>query len=140
MDNMEIDFSILEKALSKLVSAWDYCNSELAKSDVKLAEHLRSGAIQSFEFTYELTIKLLRRYLMNIESSDIVVRNMSFDELIRRCFNLEILHAEISVWRDFRRCRNITNHTYNENRAEEVMQKIPLFVQEITYLLDRIKK
>jgi len=65
MDNMEIDFSILEKVLSKLVSAWDYCNSELVKSDVKLAERLRSGAIQSFEFTYELTIKLLRRYLMN---------------------------------------------------------------------------
>jgi len=40
-----LDLSSLQKAISQLEEALEYCQSELAMNDTKLAQHLRAAAI-----------------------------------------------------------------------------------------------
>jgi len=136
---MTLDLRSFASAIGQLENALDYCNSELAASDPALAAHLRATAIQAFEFTYELSVKMLKRKLEQIESSKAVVRNMSFDELIRRGWALDFLNEEIAQWREFRKQRSTTSHTYDENKAELIYREIPRFLAEAKYLYTAIE-
>jgi nucleotidyltransferase-like protein len=46
-------------------------------------EQIRDGLIQRFEFTYELSHKMLRRYLKEIAASPDEIEQMPFADLIR---------------------------------------------------------
>jgi len=137
---MKLDLKSLASAIGQLENALEYCNSELAKTDPTLAAHLRAAAIQAFEFTYELSIKMLKRKLEQIESSEAVVRGITFDDLIRRGWAKGFLNEEIAQWREFRKQRGTTSHTYDENKAELIYQEIPRFLAEAKYLYATIEK
>jgi len=137
---MTLDLKSFASAIGQLENALDYCNSELAASDPALAAHLRAAAIQAFEFTYELSVKMLKRKLEQIESSKAVVRSMSFDDLMRRGWALDFLNEEIAQWREFRKQRGTTSHTYDENKAELIYREIPRFLAEAKYLYAAIEK
>jgi len=136
---MILDLRSFANAIRQLENALDYCNSNLARSDPMLAAHLRAAAIQAFEFTYELSIKILKRKLGQIESSEAVVRGMSFDELIRRGWAIGLLNEEIAQWREFRKQRGTTSHTYDGNKAELIYREIPRFLAEAKYLYNAIE-
>ena len=130
-----IDTSSLRNAIAQLDEAMDYCRSDLAERDPKLARHLRAAAIQAFEFTYELAIKLLRRSLAETEANPADVRDATFNELIRLGYARGLLVSEIIVWKEFRRHRGSTSHAYDEAMAEEVFAGIPAFLTEAKTLL-----
>jgi len=132
---MNLNLNPLCRAISQLENALEYCNSDLAKSDPALAEHLRAAAIQAFEFTYELCLKMIRRQLEQIESHPNAALNATFDELIRRAFSLDLLNEKIAQWRTFRARRNISSHTYDGEKAGLIYQEIPRFLAEAKYLL-----
>ena len=46
-------------------------------------EQVRDGLIQRFEFTYELSHRMLRRYLRELAASPDEIEQMSFADLIR---------------------------------------------------------
>jgi len=83
---------------------------------------------------------MLKRGLENMESSDFVVRDMTFDELIRRAWSVGLLNEEIAQWREFRKQRGITSHTYDEDKAEWVYQGIPRFLAEAKHLHAALEK
>jgi Nucleotidyltransferase substrate binding protein like len=60
---MAIDITSLRNAMAQLETAISYANSALAASDPGLREQLRNSVIQCFGFTYELSHKMLKRYL-----------------------------------------------------------------------------
>lgn len=137
---MTLDLTSLSKAIAQLEDALTYCNSDLAKSDDRLALHLRAGAIQAFEFTYELTFKILKRYLEATEVSPSTVEEMTFNDLVRRGYKLGLLQAEISDWKEFRKDRGTTSHAYDEEKAKDVYENIPKFLIEAKFLLSGIQK
>jgi len=136
---MTLDLKSFASAIGQLENALEYCNSELAKADPILAAHLRAAAIQAFEFTYELSTKMLKRQLEQTESSAAVVHGMSFDALIRRGWALGFLNEEIAQWREFRKQRGTTSHTYDGNKAELIYREIPRFLAEAKYLYNAIE-
>jgi nucleotidyltransferase substrate binding protein (TIGR01987 family) len=138
--NMPLDLSSLRDAIAQAEDALSYTRSDLAKNDAGLAMHLQAGSIQAFEFTYELSIKTLKRYLQETEATPSDVEEMSFNQLIRRGYELGLLQAEIEQWRDFRRSRGLTSHTYNKEKAEGVFTRIPDFLREATFLLMQLEK
>ena len=136
---MTIDIAPFLKAIAQVDEALVYCNSELAHSDERLALHLRAAAIQAFEFTYELTFKTLKRYLEMTEVSPSEIDEMSFNNLVRRGLEAGLLSAELVVWKQFRKDRGTTSHTYNEDKAEAVVMSIPAFLQKAKYLAAQIQ-
>src|SRR4051812_42717669 len=106
-----IDFTPLQKALEQLRSAID----EQSREPHRLL--LRAGLIQTFEYSFELSHKMLRRYLAATEPNPDDVIELTFEGLIRRADELGLVAAPVSTWKQFRQARTDTSHTYNEEKA-----------------------
>ena len=117
---MEIDLSPLKKALNSLSEAIDSTTNEKFMSSLTCSQQrtMRAGVIQNFEFTYELSWKMLRRHLKNEEGDDEVTR-LSRKDLYRLAAQKGFLE-DPEAWFVFHRGRNETSHTYDENTAKEV--------------------
>ena len=135
-----IDFHGLERAISQLRTTLEYCGSDLAKQDAKLAQVFRAAAIQAFEFTYELSHKLLRRYLAETAPSVDAIIELSFPDLVRKGNARAVVSSDWKVWAEFRRLRSLTSHTYGESCAAELFAAIPGFVVEVEHLLMAMQK
>lgn len=137
---MELDFSSLAKAIAQLETALSYAESDKAGEDEVLSHLLRAAAIQAFEYTYELSVKLLRRYLEEANATPGLVREMSFNELIRLGYETGLLQAELLTWKHFRQNRGTTSHGYDEDKAQEVYEGIPEFLTEVKFLYNKLTK
>ncbi len=137
---MVLDFSPLENAVMQLEEALEIHGSELALSDPRLKRHLRAAVIQAFEFTYELSFRMLRRYLELASPNPAEIDGLVFNEIIREAYRQALVRSELPVWREYRRNRGTTSHTYNEERAQEVFESVPDFLQDARYLLSRLRE
>jgi len=137
---MKLDTSSLRNAIGQLEEALAFCNGELARSNAKIAHLFRTAAIQTFEFTYELSWKMLRRYLEVTSATPEAVDQMAFPDLIRTGSEQALLLSGWDVWKDFRKARGITSHVYDEAKANEVFAVIPRFRDEARFLLNRLEE
>ncbi|HEY2617316.1 MAG TPA: HI0074 family nucleotidyltransferase substrate-binding subunit [Acetobacteraceae bacterium] len=103
-------------------------------------EQLRDGLIQRFEFTYELSHRMLRRYLRMVAASTDLFDRMPFQDLIRTGDEQGLLHGDWPLWRRFRDTRARTSHTNSAPVAQQVVAGIPDFLAEATYLLDQLRQ
>lgn len=132
---MSIDFSTLSRAIGQLEKSLIYANSDLAKSDPGLKEQLRNSVIQCFEFTYELSHKMLKRYIESTAASPDEVDLGTFQNLVRTGNEKGLLRSDWSKWRTYRQARNDSSHAYDEDKAEAVFEIAPDFLDEARYLL-----
>ena len=137
---MPLDLTTLEKAAAQLEGALRYARDARAKGDAELALHLRAGAIQAFEFTYELAFKVLKRALKTDEVDPSAVDDMSFDRVVRRAYDLGLIRGEPSLWQGFRRDRGTTSHAYDELKAAAVFTAIPEFLDEGRFLIQGLER
>jgi len=131
---MSLDFSPLANAINQLEKSLDYATSPLAKNDPGLFEQLRNSVIQCFEFTYELSHKMLKRFLEETAASTEDIDTRSFQELIRTGNEKGLLRSDWLVWRTYRQARNNSSHTYDADKAEQVYQIAPDFLLEAKHL------
>jgi nucleotidyltransferase-like protein len=68
-------------------------------------EQIRDGLIQRFEFTYELSHKVLRRFLKEIAASPDEIDRLPFADLIRTGSAQGLLRGDWPAWRGFAKCR-----------------------------------
>ncbi len=129
-----IDFTPLEKAVHQLQSAI----VEQGREPDRLL--LRAGLIQTFEYTYELSHKMIRRHLAETEPNPDAVAELTFEGLIRRADELGLVSAPVAEWKRFREARSETSHTYSEEKALKVVARIPVFAREVAFLLERLQK
>jgi nucleotidyltransferase substrate binding protein (TIGR01987 family) len=134
-----LDVSPLEKTVLQLEQSLGYLDSEMASRDDGLRAQFRAASIQAFEYTYELGVKMLRRQLEQIVINPAELREMAFMELIRTGAEAGLIR-EVARFRVYREKRNITSHTYDEERAEEVLAILPDFIRDMRYLLDELKR
>ena len=129
-----LDLSSFQKALATLEEALN-----AYQHDSKNA-FIRDACIQRFEYSYELTHKMLRRYLEMTEATSSDVNDLSFPSFIRLGYERGLLNAEWVVWKDFRNARNITSHSYDERKALEVLTIVPDFLTEAKFLYNEVQK
>ena len=126
--------------LSSFIKALNYLQAALQEKTKQDNDYLRDSCIQRFEYTYELSWKMLKRYLEltepNRESMDI----LSFAQLIRKGCGKGLLLSDWSTWKKFREARNNTSHTYNDAKANEVFAIVPSFYEEANYLYQQLKQ
>jgi nucleotidyltransferase substrate binding protein (TIGR01987 family) len=115
-----LDFTPLRRAIGALersCAVWAAWPEQQRGQDI--AETLRAGVIQSFEFTYELSWKFMRRWLSLNVAAD-AAEGASRRELFRISAEHKLLN-DVQAWVGFHYARNITSHVYDEDKAEEVL-------------------
>ncbi len=100
---------------------------------------VRDSAIKRFEFTYGLCIKFIQKQLENMAVAEDEVDLMSFNDLVRTAAEKGLIDDPVK-WFEYRKKRNITSHTYEEDKAEEVYSILNDFVTSVEYLLGNIKR
>ena len=103
-------------------------------------EQLRDGLIQRFEFTYELSHRMLRRYLRMVAASPDTFDRMPSQDLIRTGNEQGLLRGDWPVWRRYRDLRARTSHTYAAAVAELVVACIPDFLADALHLRDQLQR
>lgn len=103
-------------------------------------EQLRDGLIQRFEFTYELSHRMLRRYLRHVSASPDSFDQMPFQDLIRTANEQGLLRGDWPTWRRYRDMRARTSHTYAAAVASQVATGIPDFLAEAAFLSDQLAR
>lgn len=99
-------------------------------------EVVRDAAIKRFEFTYEISWKMMRRHLLwaGMAESDLLSRRDLFRQAARHS-----LIEDPAIWFAYHEARNLTAHTYDENNARKVVALLKQFTKDAGKLLTALK-
>lgn len=128
------DYAPLGRAIAQLKSGLAHASAN-PEDDL-----LRDGAIQRFEYTYELSWKMLKRHLETVAASPDEADAMSFRQLIRSGSERGLLRSGLEVWAEFRRARSVTSHVCEREKALEVFALIPAFLEEARFLFEKLSE
>ena len=131
---MKLDITSLSNAVRRLSEGLARC--ELEPTD----EQIRDGLIQRFELTYELSHRMLRRYLKETAASPDEIEQMPFADLIRAGNAQGLLRSDWPAWRRFREMRARTSHTYDAGVASQVVSAIPAFLEAAEHLHTELQR
>jgi len=117
---MSLDFTAFKSALGSLAEAVNVTRDSVFMVSLTEAQRrtMCAGVIQNFEFTYELSWKMLRRQLIAEEGGE-EISVLSRKDLFRLAAQKMLLDDPES-WFVFHHARNRTSHTYDEATAKEV--------------------
>ena len=134
-----MDLTKLRRAIDTLETALR-CSQlpHLADMDENLPNVMRAAVIQHFEFTFELSWKMLERLLSEKLGSS-AVKHLTNKALFRVAAE-RLLIDEPKRWFTYLDARNKTSHTYNESVAEDVCEKIPAFLDDAKKLLTALEQ
>jgi len=133
-----IDITSLRNAIGQLEKAIGYAHSPQFANDAGLKEQLRNSVIQCFEFTYELSHKMLKRYLESTAANPEEIDLASFQSLIRTGNEKGLLRSDWEQWRTYRQARTYSSHSYDKAKAESVFAMAPDFLEEARFLARKL--
>ena len=129
LDSLAKSIDILERSIKTA--------NRVDDSDEDLQETVRAGVIHSFELAYELSWKMIKRWLEeNIGAAS--VDGVTQRNLLRLGAENRLI-ADSELWMDYHKARNATSHTYNEDAAENVFAKASEFVHDAKHLLKMLE-
>lgn len=133
-----LDLSALQKAIDSLDEGLLVHKQYAIGENLALERTLQAGIIQSFEFTYELCWKFMKRWLAESLGKSAV------DGLSRRAlFRLSVEYSlidSVDDWMVFHRARNETSHTYDSKTALEVFSVARVFLPSASMLMSILKE
>lgn len=92
----------------------------------------RDSTIQRFEYSMELSKKLMANY---IEYIDAEVKGQKL--ILKKAFEFDLIDDEI--WFQMLDDRNITSHEYSEELAQELLENIYIYVIKLRIFCEIIK-
>ena len=140
MKKEKLDLSALSSAIASLQdginvvsdSVWFNAQSKAVQNT------LIAGVIQNFEFVYEISIKMIRRHMELNAASPTEVDHSDFLDLLRTAAEKGLL-ADVDAWFEYRTMRNITAHTYDHEKANQVYQETLIFIGDAQNLLSALE-
>jgi nucleotidyltransferase substrate binding protein (TIGR01987 family) len=127
----DLDLSPLKKAFAATYKSHNLLG---AVKDPDLQEALRDSCIKRFEFTFEVARKLMSRYLK-------VEYGKAPHELKpRNVFRLMEGYGFIQSWErwsNYAAKRNDTSHEYDEKKADEIINLLPVFIKDVEQLISK---
>lgn len=126
-----LNLESLEKAIEQLKSGIRQCHADPDN------ELLRDGVIQRFEYTMDLSWKMIQRYLKHIaQVEESAIRTKK--DLFREAGRLGLI-TNVEAWFGYYEARNETSHTYDPQIAESVFKQAELFLPDAMSLLKALK-
>lgn len=108
-----------DERISDYKNALKRLKEAIEESKVIDSSTIKDGVIQRFEFTLELSWKVMK-YFLNSEGPTEAKAPRS---TIRTGFNNEIID-NAKLWIDMIEDRNLTTHTYSQSTSDEIYGKI----------------
>jgi nucleotidyltransferase substrate binding protein (TIGR01987 family) len=131
--NSPLDLTSLSNAIERLAEGLARYRKDTGDTQI------RDGLIQRFEFTYEISHKMLKRYLESATANQAAFDAMPFADLIRSGNEQGLLLGNWADWKRFREMRTRTSHAYDEQVALGVVEGIPAFLAESEFLLKQLQ-
>ncbi|SMM97905.1 nucleotidyltransferase [uncultured Candidatus Thioglobus sp.] len=128
----KLDLTNFKKAITTLKIALDEYNKD------ETNEFVRDSCIQRFEYCYDYSKKILKRYLKSIADDPMEVDNESLENLIRDAYTKGLTKHSWDVWDEYRDNRNKTSHGYDQEIAIAIVEQLPAFYSEIEFLLEAL--
>lgn len=117
-------FNSFEKSLGRL--------EEILKKE-KTIEN-RDSAIKRFEFTIELSWKCIQKFL---REQEIICRSPK--ECLKEAFKFGLVEDD-PKWIEAFEDRNLTTHTYDEENAEKVYNRLPEYLDIFKSLKEKLNE
>lgn len=138
---MKLDLSSLQKAVESLQKTIKVSEDKTftAGLDEDAKDAVRAGVIQNFEFTYELCWKFMRRWLKENAEVEEAEYPRTRKELFRLAARFGLIKEPLP-WFTYGDARNLTSHTYDEDKAESVYETAVYFIKDAKYLLERLQE
>lgn len=112
-----------------------YILLEKYSKERNLSELEQAGIIQFFEMKFELAWKVLKDYL---EKDGFIVKSPR--EAIKQAFQNDLIN-DGHIWIEALANRNLTNHTYDSELANKIVQEIVnRYFPEIKIMHDKLEK
>ncbi len=136
----KLDLSSLRSAIDSLLQGLAVVGDKewFETQSVAVQNTLVSGVIQNFEFVYEQCIKMLRRELERSSASPTEVDFDSFRDLVRTASEKGLV-TNVEAWFSYRKMRNITAHTYDHEKAQQVYLGVLAFIGDAKEVLVRLE-
>lgn len=135
---MSLDISPLERSVLQLQKSLNYFYSEMAE-DEEVREQFRAATIQAFEYTQELSTKMIDRQLSKIVNNPEEFRKMDFIDRMREAADVGLIHDPMAYIR-YRDLRNKTSHNYDVEQAEVTVAAIDGFLDSMRFLIKELTK
>lgn len=103
----------LKKALSNLGQAIELM------SQTPLSNLEKQGVVQAFEFTHELSWKMIKDFFDSQGNSEIY----GSKDATRQAFKFGLIH-DGDIWTQMIKSTNITSHTYDEKTVDEIVEQV----------------
>ena len=136
---MLLDLTSLERAVGALSEAVLESRSEDSMAGLNAVQRrvFVAGVVQSFEFTYELCWKFIKRWLaLNVGA--VYVDGVTRKELFRMAAEQRLID-DVVAWWAHHKSRNLTSHTYDEEIAQEVFAQATRFLPDAEALLAALR-
>ena len=140
MPGTQLDLSALRNAIASLEDGLEMVgdSSWFNAQSGKVQNTLIAGIIQNFEFVYEICIKMIRRQIELESASPDEVDATNFRDLLRVAAERRLVD-DVEAWFKYRHMRNITAHTYDHEKAQQVYQGTLVFIQDARALLHALE-
>lgn len=125
--------------LTPLVNAVASLSEALTEYTENPSAFMRDSCLKRFEYTYELSHKMLKRHLKQNAPNPADIDQDSFQDLIRMGYDKGLLLNSWDIWKDYRHNRNRTAHGYDKDIAEKIVASLHDFYGEADYLLQKLK-
>jgi len=136
----KLDLSSLRDAVDSLLQSLAVVSDEnwFGVQSSAVQNTLIAGVIQNFEFVYEQSIKMLRREMERNAASPTEVDFSNYRDLLRTAAEKGLI-ANVDAWFNYRKMRNITAHTYDHEKAQQIYQGTLVFIGDARDLLARLE-
>lgn len=136
----KLDLSRLRDAMESLLQSLAVVSDEdwFGRQSCAVQNTLIAGVIRNFEFVYEQCIKMLRREMEKGAASPTEVDFGDFRDLLRTAAEKGLI-ADVDAWSTYRKMRNVTAHTYDHEKAQQVYQGTLVFIGDAQDLLARLE-
>jgi nucleotidyltransferase substrate binding protein (TIGR01987 family) len=140
MNTPALDHTPFRQALASLEDGLDVVRDTawFNQQNDKVRHTLIAGVIQNFESVYEISTKMLRRRLEMDALNPSEVDFANFRDVLRIAAEKGLI-TDVSVWFGYRQMRNITAHTYDHQKAQQVYEGTQAFTLDARLLLARLE-
>ena len=135
---MSLNLDSLKKSIDALQRSILVAETQMSGLNLDIQETIRAGVIQSFEVAYEQSWKMIQRWIKNNQSAVEAENPRTRKDLFRMAASYGLIKGPLP-WFQYGESRNLTAHTYDQEKADDVYHIAQRFLPDACYLFEQLE-